>query len=272
MPTPFYHLSIAQELLDHPGLPGNLRLALSEQRGAFLLGNTAPDVQVVSGQNREATHFFTLPVPPNAMPPWEQIFREHPSLADPENFSRARSAFLAGYLLHLQADWLWVKDIFIPVFGPDNAWETFRYRLYLHNVLRAYLDRQILSDLPARTGQLLQQVELQGWLPFVGDQHLRAWQDHLAEQLQPGADIQTVEVFASRQGISPARYYQLLESETRMDEEVFSRIPRRRLLEYRLQLLEANLELLQSYLSGVVHYENHRSVTAAQRRRVHQPD
>jgi hypothetical protein len=272
VPTPFYHLSIAEELLEHPGLPGSVRLALSEQRGAFLLGNTAPDVQVVSGQNREDTHFFTLPVPPNARPPWEQMLIDHPGLAGPENFSPVRAAFLAGYLIHLQADWLWVRDIFIPIFGPDNTWESFRYRLYLHNVLRAYLDRQIITDLPAGTGQLLHQVEPQEWLPFVRDHHLRAWQGHLAQQLEPGAEIQTVEVFASRQGISPARYYQLLESESQMDEAVFSRIPRRCLLEYRLRLVEENVELLQSYLSRILNYENHRAISAARRRRVHQPD
>jgi hypothetical protein len=178
VPTPFYHLSIAQELLEHAGLPGNVRLALSEQRGAFLLGNTAPDVQVVSGQDRAATHFFTLPVPPNARQPWEQMLIDHPGLAEPDDYSPARAAFLAGYLIHLQADWLWVRDIFI----------------------------------------------------------------------------------------------QLLESESQMDEVVFSRIPRRCLIEYRLRLVEENVELLPSYLSRIGHYENHRSISAAQRRRVHQPD
>src|SRR5690606_38082853 len=131
------------------------------------LGNTAPDVQVVSGQPRPATHFFTLPIDESAAPPWKLMLRAYPSLARPGQLPPAQAAFLAGYLCHLLADWLWIKDLYAPTFGPQCAWSTFTHRLYLHNVLRAFLDRQALDSLPASSGFCLQGVSPQGWLPFV---------------------------------------------------------------------------------------------------------
>jgi hypothetical protein len=133
----------------HPNLSTEVRNQLHKHAGAFLLGNTAPDVQVISGQARQATHFFTLPIQSAAAPPWEAMLLEHPELMYVEHFPGSRSAFLAGYLCHLQADWIWVLTLFLPTFGPEQTWETFPRRLYLHNVLRAYLDEQVIPTLTA---------------------------------------------------------------------------------------------------------------------------
>lgn len=251
MPTPFYHLSVAEELLRHPPLAPIARCILEPQRGAFLLGHTAPDVQVVSGQPREATHFFVLPCRPKAPRPWAYLLETHPSLAHPEQLPPAQAAFLAGYLCHLQADWLWVKDIFAPVFGPTCWWGTFRQRLYWHNVLRAYLDRRVLPELPAAMGVWLGQTSPDRWLPFVQDRFLCEWRDFLASQLDPGAAVQTVEVLAARQGITPVEFYGLLDSEDRLEREIFVHLPRQQLEVYRQRLLADNVHLLQDYLASV---------------------
>jgi hypothetical protein len=249
MPTPFYHLSVAEELLKNPALPEGVRLALSEQLPAFLLGNTAPDVQVVSGQQREATHFFRVPIMPGTRMPWNQLLASYPELARAEELPPAQAAFLAGYLCHLQADWQWILDIFAPIFGPARKWSNFSQRLYLHNVLRSYLDRQIMPDLPADTRDLLRKSEPDHWLPFVDDAHLKEWGSYLAQQLEPGTAARTVEVFAARQRISPSEFYRLLDSESRMNTEIFSKLPRQRLVQYRRKLVDSNIILLNSYLS-----------------------
>jgi hypothetical protein len=250
VPTPFYHLAVAETLLHHPDLPETVRTRLMDQRGAFLFGNTAPDVQVVSGQERHATHFFKIPIRPGSQLPWSRMLSAYPQLARPGVLPGAQAAFLAGYLCHLQADWFWIQLIFAPVFGPDCPWGTFPDRLYLHNVLRSYLDMQVLPDLPARTAGRLKGVQPEDWLPFVEDRHLLEWRDYLARQLEPGAAAQTVEVFAARQGISPEEFYQLLESEERMEAQVFSHLPRSLLKLYRRQLVELNLRSLDSYYDG----------------------
>ncbi len=247
MPTPFYHLSLAEEILGHPGLPRDLATWLAGYHDEFLFGNTAPDVQMVSGQRREETHFFCLPLQVEEEPAWIQLLSAYPGLTKPEELSGAQAAFVAGYLCHLQADWMWIRQIFTPVFGLRCQWQTFPERIYLHNVLRTYLDIQILAGLNHRIGERIASTNPQGWLPFVQDDHLMRWRDLLVEQLQPGAHIRTVDVFAARQGISPAAFYELVESEARMDEAVFTHLPRHTLKTYRQELIGANHILLQAY-------------------------
>jgi hypothetical protein len=253
VPTPFYHLSVANEILRRTDLPEPVRTFLYSNRDAFLFGNTAPDVQVVSGQPRELTHFFDLPVRVGDIPPWDKALSAFPSLASSEDLNHLPSqvAFLAGYLCHLQADWLWIVQIFAPVYGPECRWASFTHRLYLHNGLRAYLDQRILPGLKNGVARSLSDVAPVQWLPFVKDTFLKKWLDFLAGQLQPGGVVRTVEVFAARQVIPPEIYHRLISSEERMDREVFARLPRQDLEGYRQSLVEANLQLLQDYLGGI---------------------
>ncbi len=251
MPTPFYHLSVAEELVGLARLSPRARALLLAERSAFLFGNTAPDVQVISRQARPDTHFFDLPVRSVRRPPWEQLLAAHPSLGQAARLPPAQAAFLAGYLCHLQADWLWVKDIFVPVFGLHSAWGTFPQRLYLHNVLRAYQDRQITPSLTNGTCASLARAAPADWLPFVRDEHLRQWRDLLVSQLHPEAPSQTVEVFAARQGLSPDEFYRLLDSEDGMEREVFARVPRHSLDLYRQRLIEGNINLLEMYVGSI---------------------
>lgn len=256
VPTPFYHLSLAEELINHPSMPEPISQFMRTYRSEFLFGSTAPDVQVVSGQPREMTHFFNLPILAGDRPAWEVFLSSYPQLTMTNTISDVQSAFLAGYLCHLQADWLWVNNIFVPVFGPHSTWGTFRQRLYYHNVLRAYLDLQIIPGLPVDEGTCLGQVEPDGWLPFVKDQSLAEWRDLLARQLQPGAAIETVEVFSSRQGISAPEYYAVLASEERMQREVFTHLSLEHIESYRAQVLMDNICLLSDTLALRLHPNN----------------
>jgi hypothetical protein len=249
VPTPFYHLQIAEDLLKHPALPDQIRQTLIAQRCVFLFGITAPDVQSVSYQSREETHFFTLPFMPQARPAWEVFLENYPTLTNPKLLSSEHTAFLAGYLCHLQADWFWVKDIFDPIFGPSSDWSTFWHRLYVHNVLRTYLDHQVLEGPAKSAGLCLDEVHPHNWLPFVEDRYLVEWRNEVFKQLLPGASTHTVEVFAERQGIAPEKYYRMLNSETAMEAEVFSHVSRQALDQYRQNLLAENLQLLEIYFN-----------------------
>ena len=222
---------------------------MQENRPAFLLGNTAPDVQTVSGQLRRETHFFDLPLHGGMLTAWDQMLFDYPALADSARMLEPQAAFLAGYLCHLQADWFWIEQIYEPVFGPACRWETFKQRLYLHNVLRSYLDQRILPALPARTGAELARATPVNWLPFTSDFYLVQWRDFLAYQLHPGSTIKTVEVFAARQGIPVEDYYRLLSSDDLMGDLIFKRVSALDLENYRQQLVRENIFLLQRYLA-----------------------
>lgn len=247
VPTPFYHLSIAAELLAHPDLTNEIQGMLQARQSAFYFGNTAPDVQSVSGQRRDDTHFFGIP-PQWDPPPWQVLLAKYRKLARPAGLDSSHAAFMAGYLCHLQADISWVAQIFIPVFWEQKEWADFKRRLFYHNVVRTYLDGYFLQNLPGGMSERLMAAVPNAWLPFVEDQYLCKWRDYLADQLQPGAQIETIEVFARRQGISVEEFTDLVNSEDRMEAEIFSHIPRQLLVEYRQKLIQDNVQLLLEYL------------------------
>jgi len=257
MPTPFNHLVLAQQLLDAPdpsttlraGLSPVVREALMAEAPAFLFGNIAPDAQTVSGQPREATHFFPVPLG-DAPPAHPALFERHPAVARPDCLPPAHAAFLAGYLAHLELDQLWITDIFDPVFGPRQTWGTFRERLYLHNVFRAHWDAQDLQRLPPSIGIDLRAARPDDWLPFVDDVHLRRWRDLVADQLAPGAAARTVEVFAERMGADPHAFAALVNSPAEMERRVFARVPPARLEQFCADGLARCIERLHAYFGG----------------------
>jgi hypothetical protein len=249
VPTPFYHLSIANDLLRHPQLAGSVRRKLLAERCTFFFGNTAPDVQVISGQSRQDTHFFTFPTTEATVPSGELLRRSYPQFSDLNQLKPQQAAFIAGYICHLQADWSWVKVIFLPYFGRSCSWGAQPSRLYLHNVLRSYLDEPALRSLPPGIDACLMHIQPEGWLPFTDDEHLRKWGVFLAQQLHPKGRTKTVEVFAERAGLDPEQYNSLLKSEERMDQEIFSHIPRSLLAEYRQDLILSGVRLLNDILA-----------------------
>jgi hypothetical protein len=253
MPTPFYHLRLADDLINHSGMLESTREVLLTWRYEFMLGTISPDVQVLSGQPREETHFFDLPLRPDAPQAWLNMLRSYPRLAEIHKLGPMQVAFLAGYLCHLQADWYWVKDIFLPIFGPRCSWASFSRRLHYHNILRAYLDLQIQPGLPAGLDSGISQVNPVNWLPFTPDRYLKEWRDFVAPQLRSGAAIHTVDVFSSRQGIAPPEYYAVLDSDERMQEEIFSHISITQVQDYHQKILDLNLQLLSDYLALSLH-------------------
>lgn len=222
MPTPFMHLALAEEILHKGDLSSAARGLLHGQRGPFLLGNTAPDVQTVSGQARIESHFYTLPRDTDR-PAHETLFAAHPALAEPSELPPAQAAFIAGYIAHLLLDELWLDDIFLRYFGED--WASRQRRAFLHNVLRSWADRQDRRQLNGKVAAALREAQPQRWLPFADDADLCAWRDWLIQQLTPGQTAQTTEVFAKRMGVSTTDMEALLSSPEEMEAHVFQRIP-----------------------------------------------
>jgi hypothetical protein len=249
MPTPIQHLVIANDVLADPALPPVAREVLAAQRGAFWFGTIAPDVQTVSGQTREATHFFTLP-PTDTRPAHQILFAAHPALAHAHSLTRAQAAFMAGYVSHLALDELWIAQVFIPSFGPEAEWDTFRERLLIHNVLRTWLDQRDQSRLGDDVSGTLARVEPRRWLPFVSDLYLRLWRDEIAAELAPGATIRTVEVFAERLHVPPAEFHRMLESPAELQQRVLIHIPLGCVDKFYADARAVSVRLIAEYLGG----------------------
>jgi hypothetical protein len=253
MPTPVQHLVIAQRLLDDSTLPGAIRQRLIAQRGAFLFGNTAPDVQTVSGQLREATHFFVIPWT-RAPQPHKAMFGLHPYLGFPQRRPMDHAAFIAGYICHLWLDVLWVRDIYLDGFGPHVHWGAhLRERHVYHNILRAWCDRHDQAQLNGSIGTALAAAQPIEWLPFTADPYLIQWRDTLAEQFQPGASIRTVEVFAERGGVPPEKFHQVLDSPDEMEQHIFAHAAREKIEKFYRDGYEQMAELIVEYFHETDH-------------------
>ncbi len=121
MPTPFQHLHYAQQSSSLRDFLHKLRDRLEAESGAFLLGNTAGDVQTITGQRRVETHFYSLS-DLHRGPAGDRLLTAYPSLADPWSLSPAQAAFVSGYLVHLVWDEIWADDVFIPLYRDSAIW------------------------------------------------------------------------------------------------------------------------------------------------------
>lgn len=248
MPTPVTHLIQAEEILRGGVLPPDARDLLTRQRGPFLLGNTAPDVQTVSRQGRDETHYYTLPRTTD-QPAYETLFAAHPHLARAQALPPAQAAFVAGYVAHLLLDEIWLELVFLRYF-VGKGWAPRNERLFVHNVLRTWMDRRDQQRLNGSVVAALRETKPQGWLPFVSDGDLGAWRDWLVEQLSPGQVVQTAEVFAERMGVSAADVEAVLESPRQMEERVFRHVPRDALEFFRETGTARSATLIAEYLAG----------------------
>jgi hypothetical protein len=247
MPTPIQHLVLAQRLLEDTTLPNALRDRLRAQRGAFLFGNTAPDVQTVSGQLREATHFFVIPW--NRVPePHKAMFELHPYLGFSRKLPAAHAAFIAGYICHLWLDVLWLRDIYLNNFGPYAHWgANLRERHVYHNILRTWCDRHDQGQLNGSIGPALSSATPIDWLPFTADRYLIQWRDVLVEQFRPGAAIRTVEIFAERGGVPPEKFQQVLASPEEMEQHIFAHASLKKIEQFYRDGYEQMAELIVEY-------------------------
>ncbi len=201
VPTPFQHLNYAQQVLRAPGLPGPLAASLTEEHGAFLLGNTAGDVQSITGQARLETHFYSLADLQHG-DAGDRLLSAHPELSNPLVLSPAHAAFASGYLVHLVYDQIWAEDIFIPLYRDAETWPDRMSRFVHHNALRVHLDREAYTSLDRdQCAASLESITPEHWLPFVPDAALIEWRKWLVEQLLDPGRVQTAAVFAERMGV-----------------------------------------------------------------------
>lgn len=228
MPTPFMHLQVAEEIragLEAPqARNGRLPALLRQEWSAFYLGSVAADFPTISGAPRVESHFYDMPPQP-----WEEahetMLATHPELADSASLPSDQAVFVAAYSAHLMLDLLWFRQILIPYFVEAPHLGDRQQRHLVHFILLTYLDTLALELLPETAATTLAAAEPRNWLPFADDAVLARWRDMLVAQLQPGAPVQTVEIYAERLRMSPDEFAANLRDPDWMEVNVFSKVP-----------------------------------------------
>ncbi|MEK7215565.1 MAG: hypothetical protein AAB289_08230 [Chloroflexota bacterium] len=137
MPPIGWHMATAREALRRVG-----HEPLEEEIGCYLLGATAPDMRVMTGQAREDTHFFRI----NAghdQSGVAALFERHPEVLAAKGRPRA---FIAGYLTHLTVDETWIAEVYQPYFGEGSQLPDRVEANFMDRVLQFYMEQGARND------------------------------------------------------------------------------------------------------------------------------
>ena len=248
------HLAMAEKIqnrLRFDGENGRLATLLTQNWSAFYLGSVVPDLSAISDVTREATHFYTVPIPPDvhAVP---EMLAANPQLADAASLAPAHAVFVAGYSAHLLLDVVWLRDIVYPFFVIHDSWPDRQARRVAHFILLTYFDQHDRRTLPERADTILAAVHSSNWLPFAPDNAIHRWQTMLVEQLHPGAPSETINIYADRVGMTPIDFAASLNDPDWMADQVFGKIP---VAEVRAVLETAvprTIDLINDYLAPIL--------------------
>jgi hypothetical protein len=246
MPTPFMHLQVAEEIKSHSKLQPPIRTLVERHFSAFYLGSIAPDVQSITKQPRASTHFYDLPPKPEDRA-YPKLLSTYPQLSKPDHLPPEQAVFISAYCVHLMLDLLWFHEVLIPYFIKPEEWEDNHERFVVHNTLLTYLDKIAVESLPKNAGQILAAAEPDGWLPFVNDENLARWRDILVDQLQPGAPLRTIEIYADRLYMSPEDFANNLGEPTWMEEHLIRRVPVDSVIEMMSSAVTVSANLINQY-------------------------
>jgi hypothetical protein len=226
MPTPFMHLQFAEDMRALIERKSNRRLVdiLEQEWPAFYLGSIAADFQTITHVPRADTHFYRIPPAPEDKA-YPLMFAAHPELADGSQIRQDQAVFVAAYCVHLMLDLLWFRQVLLPYFVEAQAWGDFPLRRLVHDILLTYLDREAFDSLPPSAASILAAAWPQRWLPFASDTALIEWRDMLLAQLQPGATLQTIEIYAGRLKMSPDEFTRKLRDPVWLEAQVFRNVP-----------------------------------------------
>ncbi len=250
MPPLGMHLSLARDLaleLAHP--------ALRDEPGAYYLGATTPDIRVLTRWDRGRTHFFDLD-DFGGQSGAAAVFEQHPELASASDLNASTTAFLCGYLSHLEMDETWIAGVYRPCFGERSPLKGEVLANVLDRVLQYELDRcgredrdavsEIQRDLLASAVDVL--------IGFIDGETLLRWRDISADVLNHPPTWDRFGVVASRHlrayGVeSEADVAHFMRNVPDLLDQAIRHVTPERIEAFRQRSRERALAALRSYLS-----------------------
>jgi hypothetical protein len=212
---------MAQRLLHDEQVPQSDRDSLRERLGAFLLGNIAADARVGASIPRERTHFYTYGQE-MVDHPWKVMLNQHPYLLRPT--TPDQQAFAAGYIAHLSMDEIWSRQMVGPHFFARD-WGSRGFRFLMLHIILIYMDERDERLLETWQPAGLISAKPNQWVEFLTDADLVDWRDAIYEQIKPGGQSKTLEIFGQRIMKTPDDIRAILDSEDLMQSGLWNNIP-----------------------------------------------
>ena len=186
MPPIFMHMAMARDI--RQGIASD---AMDDERGAYYLGATTPDIRVLTRGDRRNTHFFDLDVLEH-QDSVEEFFRTHPELASPDRLDAQTIAFVCGYATHLTLDETYIVSMYRPYFGQLSALGGGLTADTMDRLLQYELDRRRREE-RAEVDEIraaLQGCSLSLDVGFLDTATLLRWQQVAIEQTRHPPDWQ----------------------------------------------------------------------------------
>jgi hypothetical protein len=104
--------------------------------------------------------------------------------------------------------------------------------------------------LPENAADILAAAVPDYHIPFAEDSKLVVWRDMLVDQLQPGAMLRTIEIYAGRLSMSPETFAANLEDPDWMAAHVFGKVPVENVQAILTDAVGESIEIVRDYLMG----------------------
>lgn len=216
---------------------------------SFIFGSTAPDTRVISGQPRESTHFFEIPLVPNTYSPITMM-QTWPELADPTALEPRHAALVAGYLTHLVMDETWVEDVVLPcLFVAGETWGPEHVNWHVYNASIAYLDHQAIQALPQEIIKQTEEADIADVLPFIDNEPLLRWQMYVSQRLSAD-QVRSVGHAAENCGMTAEEMLALITSEEAMAREVYPVVAKEHLEAFQRDTTVRMQQAVTDYFNG----------------------
>ena len=189
MPNPATHIQMAYRAAQKVDAP-----ILVENMECYLVGSTAPDVRVITGQERELYHFASLDFEA-AGAGVAGMFGRYPELRTTSH--RPTRSFVAGYITHLVLDETWITKMYRPFFGAGGIFETEQDGAVMDRVMQMHLDCIAMREIDGLRTRLAG-FDGSVHMPFIDRGVLVDWREWVTNFLEQGFSWDRLRFMARR--------------------------------------------------------------------------
>ncbi|MEC7835812.1 MAG: zinc dependent phospholipase C family protein [Chloroflexota bacterium] len=162
----------------------------------YLFGATAPDIRVITKQDRSVYHFVDLDFD-RVGDGIKNMKILHPILNNLNSSDEHTRSFMAGYASHLILDETWITTMFRPFFSNTSLFGNENQGLILDRALQMYLDKSHWNTLDQNLPRI-ESCEINIEVDFLKNEPIEDWRNWISTLLNRKFSWGRLEFMASR--------------------------------------------------------------------------
>lgn len=229
-------------------------MEVEEEGGSYYLGTTAPDIRIMTRQDRRETHFYDLATF-DEQSGVRGLLEASPTLREPQTLNAATRAFISGYMTHLVMDETWIGEVYRPFFGVHSPLRGSVEADIMDRVLQYELERRgradqaLMEEIRGRLSDELRDVQV----AFLDRETLERWRQVNLDVVQRPPDWQRFRFIAShhlrRAGVEGEKAVESLMGQIpELLERVRRHVSEERVEEFFAEALRRSVQALKEYL------------------------